>query len=165
MNKAVIEDEYNNSPKSRVFKHLGKLEPIKEIHASQYNHENFLLNHLSANKPLVIRQALPVFDTGTAYQNWSLDYLTQKCGHNKVHVRRNTTADEYKTGQAYFAEEVDFNSYVTDLLANNERSHNSYLAVQNLRKAFPQIFVELKPAPFIQKLHGGPFLWIARAGK
>lgn len=51
-----------------------------------------------------------------------------------------------------------------DLLAGNERCRNSYMAVQNLRKAFPQVLDELKVAPFVQKLHGGPFLWIARAG-
>ncbi len=164
MNKVVIEDEYNGKKKTHLFKHLGNLEPIGEIHASEYSHEDFLRNHLSGNKPLVIREALSIFDTGTSYKHWSVEYLTQKCGHNKVHVRRNTNANEYKTGQAYFAEEVEFRSYVNDLLANNQKSQNSYMAVQNLRKAFPQIFEELKPAPFVEKLHGGPFLWISRAG-
>jgi len=141
------------------------LKPIEEIDASQYDHEHFLGNYKRNNKPLVIRNALGTFDVGTSYQNWSLEYLSKKCGQNKVHVRRNTIAEAYKVGQAYFAEETTFQSYVDDLLAENEVSKNSYLAVQNLRKAFPQIFEELKPAPFVQKLHGGPFLWIARAGK
>lgn len=147
-----------------MVKHFGKLEPIEEIHATQYNHEHFLANHLGNNKPLVIRNALNTFDTSTAYQNWSLEYLTKHCGDNKIHVRRNTVADAYKTGKAYFAEEVEFKSYVSDLLQQNELSKNSYMAVQNLRKAFPQIYEELKVPPFVGKLHGGPFLWIARAG-
>lgn len=124
-----------------------------------------MTNYMRNNKPLVIRNALATFDVGTSYRDWSLDYLSKRCGANKVHVRRNTMANAYKVGQAYFAEETTFQSYVDDLLAENELSKNSYLAVQNLRKAFPQVFEELKVAPFVQKLHGGPFLWIARAGR
>ena len=60
--------------------------------------------------------------------------------------------------------QFEFKSYVSDLMAQNEQSRNSYMAVQNLRKAFPQILDEVKVAPFVEKLHGGPFLWIARAG-
>ena len=79
-------------------------------------------------------------------------------------MRRNTIADEYKTGKAYFAQEASFKSYVDDLIEDNKRCQNSYLAVQNLKKAFPQIVDELNLPQLIfhQKLHAGPFLWIAR---
>lgn len=154
----------NDTFKVHVLKHFGELEAIEEIDASQYNNEHFLKNYLQNNKPLVIRNALKTFDMGIAYKSWSLDYLVDKCGSNKVHVRRNTINDDYKLGKAYFAQETEFKSYIDDLIEQNELSRNSYLAVQNLRKAFPQIIDDLKLPPFVGKLHGGPFLWIARAG-
>ena len=49
-------------------------------------------------------------------------------------MRRNTLADEYKTGKAYQVQEIEFKSYIDDLVEGNAASKNSYLAVQNLRK-------------------------------
>ena len=163
-NVVKIEDEFEGLSKTHIVKHFGKLEPFEEIDADDYNHEHFLANHLRNNKPLVVRNALKKFDCGTAFKQWNLDYLLEKCGENKVHVRRNTINDDYKTGKAYFAQEVEFKSYVSDLVANNELSQNSYLAVQNLHKAFPQIFDDFKLPPLVEKYHAGPFLWIGRAG-
>lgn len=145
-------------------KHCGQLILIDEINANEFNVENFKKNYFKANRPLVIRQALNVLDFGSAYENWSLDYLNEKCGNNKVFVRRNTIADTYKTGKAYQVQEIEFKSYVQDLNEDNDRAQNSYLAVQNLRKAFSQVYNELKmPPQLVEKLHAGPFLWIARA--
>ena len=156
-----LKDPQNNV---HIVKHIGKLTQIEEIDASDYDKETFLIKYLRNNKPLVIRNALKKFDCGSAYQNWSLDYLNEKCGDNQVYVRRNTMQDGYKTGKAYQVQSITFKSYVSDLIQENERSKNSYLAVQNLRKAFPQIANELKMPDFVEKLHAGPFLWIARGG-
>jgi hypothetical protein len=61
-------------------------------------------------------------------------------------------------GKAYQVQEIEFKSYIKDLKENNLVSQNSYLAVQNLRKAFPQIAEELK-LPTVEKLHAGEFLF------
>lgn len=163
-NRVEIEDEYNGTKKTHLINHLGKLIPIEEIDASQYNHEHFMRNFLSKSKPLVIRNALQVFDCGEAFKNWSLDYLSEKCGQNRVYVRRDTLSENYKMGKAYNVQETTFQTYVNDLLKDNLNSRNSYLAVQNIKKAFFQISEELKMPPFVEKLHAGPFLWIARSG-
>jgi hypothetical protein len=164
INKVVIDDEINDEKKQHIITHIGKIEPIEEIDASLLDNEHFRKNYFRNNKPLVVRNALKVYDCGTAYANWSLEYLTEKCGSNKVHVRRNTMKEEYKTGKAYLVQEIEFRQYVNDLLKDNKTSRNSYLAVQNLKKAFPQIDNELKMPPFYEKPHAGPFLWIARSG-
>ncbi|CAF1048344.1 unnamed protein product, partial [Brachionus calyciflorus] len=160
----VIEDEFNGVKKKHLITHLGNLIPIDEIDASDYKQEDFINNYLCKSRPLVIRNALRIFDCGTAFERWCLDYLLSKCGQNRVFVRRNTLDENYKMGKAYNVQEIDFKTYVKDLLDQNFQSQNSYLAVQNLKKAFYQISDELKMPPFIEKLHAGPFLWIARPG-
>ena len=44
-------------------------------------------------------------------------------------------------GTKYAIRKTTFGEYVDDLVADNQRSRNSYLAVQNLRKALPQLQV------------------------
>ena len=163
-NSVWIEDEFDGVKKRRQFKHFGPLEAIEEIDAENFNKETFVTKHLRQNRPLVIRNGLKVFDCGSAFKNWSLEYLKEKCGSNRVYVRRNTLLDEYKTGKAYMVQETEFQTYVKDLIEENRTSQNSYLAVQNLRKAFAQVCDELKMPEFVEKLHAGPFLWIARSG-
>jgi hypothetical protein len=159
-----IEDEFEGAQKIRQFKHIGPICAIDEVDASNVDLDHFRHNYLKANRPLVIRNALRTFDCGTAFANWSLDYLKDKCGSNDVYVRRNTLSNEYKTGRAYMVQESKFSAYVDDLVKSNSTSVNSYLAVQNLKKAFTQVADELRLPPFVEKLHAGPFLWISRAG-
>ena len=83
-NKVILEDEYNGEKKVHVLNHIGEIVPIEEIDAKDFNNELFRQNYLKNNKPLVIRNALNVFDCGSAFKNWSLDYLSKKCGLNKV---------------------------------------------------------------------------------
>ena len=164
-NRAEIADVFDGVAKTHVVRHIGPLEPIEEIDASELlDTSSFARDYLRANRPLLIRNALRVYDCGTAFADWSLDYLSAKCGTNKVYVRRKTLADDYKTGKAYMVQAVEFRAYVRDLVANNTQARNSYLAVQNVKKAFPQINDDLRMPPFFEKLHAGPFLWIARAG-
>lgn len=165
-NVACIEDLLDNGQKVvHTFKHLGPLEQIQEINAEQFDEDSFKSDFFRANRPLVIRNALKVLPFGSAYKNWSLVYLLEKCGSNKVHVRRNTLDDNYKTGRAYMVQEIEFKDYVRDLVENNSKCQNSYLAVQNLKKAFPQVSDELEmPTCVVEKFHAGPFLWIARDG-
>ncbi|RNA34517.1 amiloride-sensitive sodium channel subunit beta [Brachionus plicatilis] len=139
-NKIEIQDSYAGITKSHLINHLGNLLPIDEIDASQYNHEYFMNNYLSKSKPLI-------FDCGEAFKNWSLEYLNEKCGQNRVFVRRNTMHESYKMGKAYNVQEIKFETYVNDLLMDNFN-----------------ISDELKMPQFVEKLHAGPFLWIARSG-
>ena len=161
-NVIKIFDEYNNVKKVHILKHLGKLKAIDEVHASHFDAVSFRTNYFRSNRPLVIREALKLLDFGSAYANWTLEYLNAQCGSNKVYVRRNTIDENYRKGKNYLVQEIEFKSYVRDLLEGNQLSRNSYLAVQNLKKAFPQISNEFKMPAFVEKLHAGPFLWIAR---
>ena len=97
-NYVDLEDEFEGQKKSYRISHVGQLLPIQEINADNFDHQDFKCNFLQKNTPLVIRNALGVLDFGTAYRDWSLDYLDEKCGANKVYVRRNTMSDDYKTG-------------------------------------------------------------------
>jgi hypothetical protein len=160
-NTFELVDKFNRIHKIH---HLGNLNPIDEIVAQNYNNDNFKTNYLKANGPLILRNGLDYFECGNAYKDWSLSYLIDKCGDNKVYVRRNTCKDAYKTGKAYEVQETLFKSYIQDLFDKNETSKNSYLAVQNIRKAFAQINDDLRLPAFVEKLHAGPFLWIAREG-
>ena len=74
-NVVTIPDEYNGETKTHILKHFGKMIPIEEIDASQFDLDKFLKNNLKQNKPLVIRNYLAHFDCGTAFKNWTLDYL------------------------------------------------------------------------------------------
>lgn len=164
-NTIEIDDEFDGERRVHVIKHVGPLMPIDEIHASSFDPVEFKQKYFLNNRPLVVRDGLKVMDFGSAYNNWSLDYLVEKCGSNRVYVRRNTIDENYRTGKAYLVQEIEFKSYISDLKMENNVSKNSYLAVQNLKKAFPQINDELNlPQTVVEKLHAGPFLWIARRG-
>lgn len=165
INEVQLEDEYKGVTKTHKIRHLGPLTPIDEIHASRLDLDYFHRNYFHVNRPLVIRSGLEHFQCGPAYPSWSsLEYLTQKCGSNRVHVRRNTLNVDYKVGKAYMVQEIEFGTYVKELVENSASAQNSYLAVQNLKKAFPQIADELTMPTLVDKLHAGPFLWIARPG-
>lgn len=165
INQVVIEDEYEGVQKTHVVRHLGPIVKIDEIDASKFDANDFEARYFQSNRPLVIRGALKHFDCGSAVDEWrSLDYLKRRCGSNRVYVRRNTLKADYKIGKAYLVQELEFAEYVRHLEENSECAQNSYLAVQNLRKAFPQIADELRMPPMVEKLHAGPFLWIARSG-
>ena len=155
----TVDDVYDGKPLVHSFRHYGPLQAIDEIDAKDFREEDFRANYFSQNRPLLIRDGLKVFDCGTAFENWDLVYLTEKCGANRIHVRRNTITDEYKTGRAYMVQEIEFRNYIRDLVQNTPLAQNSYLAVQNLKKAFPQIAGELKFPSFFEKGHAGPFLW------
>ena len=84
INSAQVTDKFGIV---HTFTHCGEISPINEIDASDYNHTQFINEYLNGNKPLVVRNALKVFDCGDAFKNWSFEYLDEKCGNNKVYVR------------------------------------------------------------------------------
>jgi hypothetical protein len=67
-------------------------------------------------------------------------------------------------GRQYGVRQTTFGEYIADLQANNNRAKNSYLAVQNIRKAVPELEDDIRVPEYVEKVHGGPYLWIANAG-
>ena len=61
-----------------------------------------------------------------------------------VAVRRNTNSAEYKAGRAYTIETMKFSEYIDNMKALNKKALSSYLAVQNMPRALPQL--EVRPS-------------------
>ncbi|XP_074662267.1 bifunctional peptidase and arginyl-hydroxylase JMJD5-like [Tubulanus polymorphus] len=122
--------------------------------------EQFSKDYLTPGKPVVIQGALDDWPAS----KWNLNYLCEKVGQNKVLIRGKTNSDEYKVGKQHTIRESTFQEYVNDLLANNSRAQSSYLAVQNIKQAFPQIEAEAPLPSYVGKIHCGPYLWVAHKG-
>lgn len=134
---------------------------VKEIIRKQYlSVEDFIEFHLETAKPVIIEN----FAKNWPCMEWTLSSLKEKAGDNFVHVRRNTLSDNYVTGRKYNIEKMAFGEYIDNLLQKNKKSMDSYLAVQNVKKALPQLEKDIPMPPYVGKLHAGPFLWIAREG-
>ena len=122
--------------------------------------DEFHINYLKAEKPVVFEgyaKSWPAI-------GWTLERLKERAGQNTVYVRRKTDIEDYKVGQKYDIETMKFEQYVDNIIKCNKKSKGSYLAVQNIRKAFPQLSEDIIIPPYVRKLHAGPFLWIARGG-
>eukprot|EP00794_Sanderia_malayensis_P014874 gene14874-16420_t len=57
---------------------------------------------------------------------------------------------------------MKFENYIENIMRNSKKSKGSYMAVQNIKQAFPQLQDELPIPEFVGKMHAGPFLWIAK---
>lgn len=122
--------------------------------------KDFEINYLNAEKPVLIRN----YTKNWKALQWNLQNLKEKAGHNEVFVRKNTSQDSYKVGKKYNIQSMLFSKYIDNMLKENETSHDSYLAVQNIRKALPELSEDIEIPKYVRKLHGGPFLWLARKG-
>ncbi len=110
----------------------------------------------------------PVILTGFAKSwpaiKWTLLELKKQVGLNVINVRRKTNLEEYKVGQKYDIEKMKFEDYIDNILKDNKKSKGSYMAVQNIKQAFPQLQDDVLVPEFVGKMHAGPFLWIAKEG-
>ena len=122
--------------------------------------EEFENSFLNNEKPVLLKNSINFWPA----LNWSYEELRRKAGHNKVFVRRNTSDDKYKTGQKYNIESMTFSEYISNIEKGNKKAFSSYLAVQNVRKALPELECDIQIPKYIKKLHGGPFLWFAMKG-
>ena len=96
---------------------------------------------------------------------WTLDALRARCGELKVNVRRNTNTAAYREGRSYGLAEESMATYIDNLRANNAAARSSYLAITNLKSLGLDDDVRRSALmPYVQKLHKGPFLWVARKG-
>ncbi|XP_033120525.1 bifunctional peptidase and arginyl-hydroxylase JMJD5-like [Anneissia japonica] len=138
MDEKFVEIEHISAPSVDVFK------------------ENFLLKGI----PVVITDVADKWPAA----NWTLDLLCERAGDNVTFVRQNTNSTDYRAGKVYKIRESTLREYINDIKAKNNRSINSYLAVQNIKKAFPQIQKDVPIPGYVGKVHGGPFMWIARKG-
>ena len=59
---------------------------------------------------------------------------------------------------------MTFSEYISNIEKGNKKAFSSYLAVQNVRKALPELECDIQIPKYIKKLHGGPFLWFAMKG-
>ena len=132
-----------------------KSRTIERVHG--ISEEDFVKCYLDAAKPLIIENYAHEWPA----MSWTWESLRAKVGENTVHVRRNTGQEEYKVGKKYNIVQSKFREYLDDLLKGNKRSKNSYLAVQNLKQAFPQLLDDISVPPYVGKLHGGPYMWVA----
>ena len=136
------------------------MEPWEVDRISSISIDDFENTYLNGNKPLIIEN---YFDHWPA-RRWTLASMKEKAGHNEVFVRRKTASDFYKSGLKYNIESMKFSEYIDNIEERNSKSFDSYLAVQNIRKALPELESDLELPKYVKKLHGGPFLWIAQKG-
>jgi len=122
--------------------------------------EDFETKYLNAEKPVLIKDYAKAWPA----MQWTYESLKQRAGHNQVFVRRNTSEECYKTGKKYNIESMKFCDYIENIQAGNKKAYSSYLAVQNMRNALPELQDDIEVPKYIKKLHGGPFLWFAMQG-
>ncbi len=122
--------------------------------------EDFKRDYLESCKPVI----LSGYARSWQASKWTLQDLKNRVGQNLINVRRKTNLEEYKVGQKYDIEKMKFEDYVDNIMKDNKKSKGSYMAVQNIKQAFPQLQDELPIPGLIGKMHAGPFLWIAKEG-
>ena len=120
----------------------------------------FKIEYLQGGKPLI----LTGFANKWPSRLWTLASLKEKAGRNVINVRRNTNLVDYRIGQKYNIEKMTFEDYIDNIIEGNKKARSSYMAVQNIKQAFPQLESDIEIPDFVEKIHGGPFLWIANQG-
>ena len=122
--------------------------------------DDFERFYLNGETPVIIENYISEWPAS----KWTLSSIKSKAGHNKVFVRRNTAQEDYKVGKKYNIESMSFSEYVENIEADNKKAQSSYLAVQNIKIALPELANDVRVPSYVKKLHGGPFLWLARKG-
>lgn len=122
--------------------------------------EHFKTEHLAKHKPCIIRNC----SRELKIQKWNIDYIQEKCGENEVFCRWQTNNDKYQSGVEYQVRKTTVGQYIDDLKTKHPRSQKSYLAVQNVKHMLPQLEPDIDLPPYIENLHSGPFVWIAKQG-
>lgn len=122
--------------------------------------DEFEQHYFGPGRPVIINGVIEQWPA----KSWTLDKLQEKAGDAIVHVRINTDCAQYKLGQQYGIKQMPFSEYIEDIKRNKKRALNSYLAVQNIKKALPMLEDDIRLPPYVGKVHGGPFLWIANKG-
>lgn len=117
--------------------------------------DEFVNKYLIPGVPVVIENGFKNWKAN----EWTIDYLDKKCGDNNVHVRKFTRSSDYRSGKKYGIEEMSFSSYIKEL--SKKEKCNYYMAVQNIKRALPQLNDDIILPEYVGKVHMGPYLWIA----
>jgi hypothetical protein len=125
---------------------------------SSFSVEEFMSKYFHKQIPVIITDEARKWP---AFQKWNLDYLEKEVGSNKVEVREKTSSEQYKLGIRNSYREMSFAQYVNWHRNGTKEANDHYLAVQNLRKTFPQLSKDVPSPNYMSKLHCGPYLWIA----
>jgi len=134
--------------------------PVKRVHCKELSVDVFLHDYMKKGHPIVIEGCLQDLPCS----KWSMDYLKSKVGKNEVEVRGRTHQQDYKTGKSYMIRTTTVNEYIDELKAKTKRSLSSYMAVQNIKRCFPELQDECILPGYIEKIHNGPFLWVGHEG-
>jgi len=135
--------------------------PIPRV--SALSEEEFHKQYFLPAKPVIITDATEDWPA----RKWTIESLVQRVGDNEVWVRGKTNLEDYRVGKAYTIRRCTFSSYCDDLLKNNARARQSYLAVASLQQAFPQLQPDVPLPCYLKnygKLHLGPYMWVALKG-
>lgn len=134
--------------------------PVKRLSCEQLATDYFRSDYLKTGVPLIIENYLQKLPCS----KWNMDYLIKTVGCNNVEVRGRTNQQDYKTGKSYIVRTTTVGEYIDELKTKTKRSLSSYMAVQNIRRCFPQLQDECVLPKYIEKIHNGPFLWVAHEG-
>ncbi|MEM6613078.1 MAG: cupin-like domain-containing protein [Cyanobacteria bacterium P01_C01_bin.72] len=106
-------------------------------------------------RPFVIEG---VANNWEAYKNWSNDYLSNKCGNNKVPVRTevNKPVDNlddcgYSKREFYQAEEMKFKDYIDLMSGERQEIGSRYMSQVDLEKYFPQLTADVNYPYFFNR--------------
>lgn len=131
--------------------------PIERLSTPPSN-EVFVEKYLSKGVPVVIENGFNHWKANT----WTPENLTERCGDHLVHVRKFTRSSDYRSGKKYGIEEMLFSDYTKELVKKDKC--NYYMAVQNIKRALPQLEEDIEMLDYVGKCHMGPYLWIAPEG-
>jgi hypothetical protein len=81
-------------------------------------------------------------------------------------VRKSVATDPYRLGKRVPIERMKFGAYVKAMARRRSQQSGSdyYLAALSIRRTFPQVADEFELPSYVQKVHSGPFMWLAQAG-
>jgi len=134
---------------------------------SNVSRQEFLENHYSANRPVVLVGAMRNWRALTA---WTSEYLKAQCGHATVEVMTGRNADErYEINLQRHRENMLFADYV-DLAANGGETNDYYLVANNHlfeNENFFPLLDDIEPLPEYLNLNtwaGNTFFWYGPAG-
>lgn len=142
----------------KTSKLYSELKIIQVDRVSNMSQEEFMQRYFLPQIPCVITDEVRKWP---AFQKWNLDYLEKEAGQNKVEVRERTSSEQYKLGIRNSYREMSFAQYVNWHRKGTKESKDHYLAVQNLRKTFPQLSPDVPTPTYMPKSHCGPYIWIA----